>query len=239
MKIVLTGHEGFIGTVLYQKLTSLNYDVVGLDIKSGNDILYCDLPDCNIVIHLAAKTGVRESLQNPKDYWETNVNGTKRILEHYRNTRVLVAGSSSQYEPYLNPYAATKHIIESIPHSNSCFMRFHTVYSETPRKGMFFDKLLKNSLEYVTDHERDFIHIDDLCDAILLILNKEIIGSLDIGTGMSTKIIDICPNLPIETNTPFERKSTLADITKLRSLGFTPKKSILDFLNNLPNNIRR
>ena len=239
MKIVLTGHEGFIGSVLYQKLINLNYTVIGLDVKSGNDILHCDLPDCDVVIHLAAKTGVRESLENPKDYWDTNVHGTSRILKHYKNTRILVASSSSQYEPYLNPYAATKHIIEKIPHSDICFMRFHTVYSETPRTGMFFDKLLTNSLEYVTDHERDFIHIDDLCDAILLILDKKILGSIDIGTGISTKIIDICPTLPVVMNTPFERKTTFADIKKLKSLGFKPKKSISNFLNNLPSNIRR
>jgi nucleoside-diphosphate-sugar epimerase len=239
MKIVLTGHEGYIGSVLYQRLINLKYNVIGLDIKSGNDILNCDLPPCDLVIHLAAKTGVRDSLHNSKEYWDVNVNGTKRILEHYKNIRVLVAGSSSQYEPHLNPYAATKHVIEKIPHSNVCFMRFHTVYSSSPRAGMFFDKLLKNSLEYVTDHERDFIHIDDLCDAILLILNSNITEPTDIGTGKSIKIKTICPNLPLVANTPYERSLTKADISKLTSLGFTPKKDIQDFLNNLPNNIRR
>lgn len=239
MKIVLTGHEGFIGSVLYQKLLKLNYNVIGLDVKSGNDILNCNLPECDLVIHLAAKTGVQDSLKYPKEYWETNVVGTKRILERYNTTRVLVASSSSQYEPHLNPYAASKFVAETIPHSNVCFMRFHTVYSSTPRSRMFFDKLLNNSLEYVSDHERDFIHIDDLCDAVLLILKSNINGSIDVGTGTSIKIKDICPNLPVMSNTPFERKKTQADITKLKSLGFSPKKSILDFLNNLPDNIRR
>ena len=239
MKIVLTGHEGYIGSVLFQRLIELKYDVIGLDIKSGNNILNCDLPECDLVIHLAAKTGVRESLHNPKEYWDVNVNGTKRILEHYKKIRVLVAGSSSQYEPHLNPYAATKHVIETIPHPNVCFMRFHTVYSSSSRPGMFFDKLLKNSLEYVTDHERDFIHIDDLCDAILLILNSDISNPIDIGSGKSIKIKTICPNLPIVSNTPYERSLTKADISKLKLLGFSPKNNIQDFLNNLPNNIRR
>jgi nucleoside-diphosphate-sugar epimerase len=239
MKIVLTGHQGFIGNILYQKLIDLKYNVTGLDVKSGNDILYCDLPDSDVVIHLAAKTGVRDSLQNPKDYWETNVNGTKRILERYKNNRVLVAGSSSQYEPHLNPYAATKYVIEKIPHPNVCFMRFHTVYSSNPRQDMFFDKLLNNSLEQISDHERDFIHIDDLCNAVVLILKSNIIGAIDVGSGISVKIKDLCPKLPITMFTPFERKKTLADITRLKSLGYTVTQSVTDFVNNLPNNIRR
>jgi UDP-glucose 4-epimerase len=239
MKVVLTGYKGFIGSALYQKLLDLNYEVIGLDIKSGNNILDCDLPDCDLVVHLAAKTGVRDSLKYPKEYWETNVNGTKRILERYKHVKVLVASSSSQYEPHLNPYAATKHVIEKIPHPNVCFMRFHTVYSSTPRHEMFFDKLLNNSLEQISDHERDFIHLDDLCKAVILILKSNIVGPIDVGSGLSIKIKDICPNLPIISFTPFERNKTLADITKLKSLGFIPTHSVLDFVNNLPNNIRR
>jgi len=239
MRLVVTGYKGFIGSILYQKLLDLNYEVIGLDIQTGNNILDCDLPDCDMVIHLAAKTGVRDSLTYPKEYWETNVNGTKRILERYKNNRVLVAGSSSQYEPHLNPYAATKYVIEKIPHPNVCFMRFHTVYSSSPRQDMFFDKLLNNSLEQISDHERDFIHIDDLCNAVVLILKSNIIGAIDVGSGISVKIKEICPQLPIITFTPFERKKTLANITRLKSLGFTVTHSVTDFVNNLPNNIRR
>jgi nucleoside-diphosphate-sugar epimerase len=239
MKVVLTGYTGFIGSILYQKLLDLGYTVIGLDIQTGNNILDCKLPDCDLVIHLAAKTGVRDSLKYPKEYWETNVNGTKRILERYNNIRVLVAGSSSQYEPHLNPYAATKHVIEKIPHPNVCFMRFHTVYSSSPRPEMFFDKLLNNSLEYITNHERDFIHIDDLCNAVVLILKSDIVGPIDVGSGVSVKIEEICPSLPITNVTPFERKKTLANITKLKSLGFTATQHVLDFVNNLPSNIRR
>jgi len=154
MKILITGNEGFIGSNLESYLKNLGYIVTGLDIKSGNDILFCDLPDCDLVVHLAGIGGVRESLADPAKYWKNNVNGTQRILDHYKDVRVLVAGSSSQYEPHLNPYAASKHIIEHIPHINVVFMRLHTVYSSNPRKGMFFDKLINGNLEYVTTHYR-------------------------------------------------------------------------------------
>lgn len=232
MKIFITGHKGFIGTQLCKFLK--DYEVIGCDIKDGKeyDILTCELPDADMVIHLAGIGGVRESMDDPKRYWYNNVEGTKRILERYKNVRVLVAGSSSQYEPHLNPYAASKNIIEYIPHPNVCFMRFHTVYGDVPRANMFFDKLLNDNLEYVTNHERDFIHIDDLCEAIGLIMCSKITGAIDVGTGTCIKISNIRPDLPIRLNTPGERQKTLAKPKELFLMGFKPKHTVTEFLSN-------
>ena len=36
-------------------------------------------------------------------YWRNNVEVTKRLLERYPNTRMLIASSSSAYEPHSNP----------------------------------------------------------------------------------------------------------------------------------------
>ena len=233
MKVLLTGHRGFIGSRLKQRLEKLNYEVIGIDIKDGNDILEYELPDVDLVIHLAGIGGVRESMKDPKRYWYNNVEGTKRILEHYKSVRVLVAGSSSQYEPHLNPYAASKNIIEYIPHPNVCFMRFHTVYNESARSGMFFDKLLNGTLEYVTNHERDFIHLEDLCDGIELILANDVRGPIDIGTGKTVKISSICPDLPVKLHTPGERCKTQADTRKMWQLGHRPKYTVEKFLTEL------
>ena len=230
MKILLTGDEGFIGSNLKKHLQE-KHEIIGLDIKSGDDLLTYDLPtDIDLVIHLAGIGGVRESLADPKKYWDNNVEGTRKILEFYKNIRVLVAGSSSQYEPHLNPYAASKHVIESIPHPNVCFMRFHTVYGPTPRKNMFFDKLLNNELEYVTNHERDFIHIDDMVQAIEFLMFESFTGPIDIGTGETIKISNIKPDLPVKLRTIGERERTCANTLPLASLGFKPKISVYDFL---------
>ncbi len=234
INILITGHKGFIGSVLYKRLDK-KYDLLGLDIKDGDDILTCDLPHPDVVdmvIHLAGIGGVRESLADPQKYWNNNVEGTKRILETYKNARVLVASSSSQYEPELNPYAASKHVIEYIPHPNVCFMRFHTVYSSTPRANMFFDKLLNDKLEYVTAHKRDFIHIEDLCDGIELLMDSDFTGSIDIGTGTTVSIQDIRPDLPVKLNTVGERKITQADTLLMSKLGHKPKYTVEEFLKD-------
>jgi nucleoside-diphosphate-sugar epimerase len=230
MKVLVTGHKGFIGTRLCEKLKELKHEIVGIDVREGTDILTAELPKADFVIHLAGIGGVRESLDNPARYWNNNVEGTKRILEFYDNVRVLVAGSSSQYEPHLNPYAASKHVIEKIPHLNVLFMRFHTVYSESPRAKMFFDKLLNNTLEYTTNHQRDFIHLEDLTDGIILLMDKDLTGNVDIGTGECVRIQDIRPDLPVKLNTIGERQKTQANTHLMDKLGFRPKYTVDGFL---------
>ena len=228
MNVLLTGHKGVIGSKLKKRLEQIQFNVIGIDKQEGNDLLDCDLPnEVDFIIHLAGKSGVRESLKDPGAYWINNVEASRRLFNKYRGKRILYASSSSQYEPHLNPYAASKNCVESLasnyPHMLG--LRLHTVYDDKPRKGMFFDKLKNGTLEYVTNHTRDFIHMEDCISAMeLLIFNPEIEGTIDVGTGHSVRIRDLVDkNLPIKIYTPNERQNTLADIKKLKSLGFTPK----------------
>ena len=226
MNILLTGHRGFIGRELHKRLELKNL-VIGLDLKDGNDLLSCAFPDdIDLVIHLAGKSGVRESLKNPSDYWVNNIEASKRLFDAYKDTRILYASSSSQYEPHLNPYAASKHILERLAgcYDNTVGMRFHTVYNDSPREGMFFDKLKKGKLEYVTNHTRDFLHMEDCLDAIeILIENHDFKGAVDIGSGHSTVVKDLVDkNIPIRTVSN-ERENTLADIRVMQSMGYNPK----------------
>ena len=70
MNILVTGHRGFIGTNLFPILKSRFSDnIIGLDIKDGNDLLTCELPQADVIIHLAGLSGVRQSLDNPTEYW--------------------------------------------------------------------------------------------------------------------------------------------------------------------------
>ena len=230
MKILLTGHKGFIGQHLHKRLAN-NHTIIGLDIKDNGNILNAKLPEVDLVIHLAGVGGVRKSMDNPKHYWDNNVLATQKILKHYAHTRVLFASSSSQYEPWLNPYAASKNVIEAIPHNNRVAMRFHTVYGETNRQGMFFDKLLMGTLEYVTEHSRDFVHIEDLCDAIEILINSDYVGSIDIGTGESVAVKKIAPNLPVQPGSILERQTSKADPSEMKKLGWSPKWTVQKFLD--------
>lgn len=236
MKILLTGHRGFIGSALLDRLEK-KHRVVGIDVKEGlnQDLVFCEFAEeFDLIIHLAGKSGVRESLKDPAAYWTNNIEASRRLFKRYPSTRILYASSSSAYEPDLNPYAASKYVLEELAtrHADNLGMRFHTVYSENcPRENMFFWKLLNNSLEYVTRHYRDFVHLEDVLDAIeILIAKKHIKGVLDIGSGVPVRIQDLAPNLPVRLNTPGERECTCANIEKMKALGFKPKYKVEKFL---------
>ena len=237
VNILLTGHKGFIGSSLIKAL-ELNHTVTGIDLQDGVDLLTCDFPnkDFDLIIHLAGRSGVRESINDPSAYWMNNVEASRRLFDRYENTRILYASSSSAYEPDLNPYAASKYVLEELAsrYPNTLGMRFHTVYSNTPRKDMFFDKLFNNKLEYVTRHHRDFVHLYDLIDAINILIEADYVkGVLDIGNGVPFRIQDLAPDLPVRLNTPGERQWTCANIEKMKALGYKPKYSIEKYLTSL------
>jgi UDP-glucuronate 4-epimerase len=154
MRILVTGGAGFIGSHLVEKLLAGGQEVIILDdfndfydpqIKHANiagfakDVTVChvDLREndsvrtvfgrekVDAIVHLAARAGVRPSIQYPRLYYDTNVIGTLHLLEAARVTgvqRFIFASSSSVYGasktiPFseeehltqtLSPYAATK-----------------------------------------------------------------------------------------------------------------------------------
>lgn len=132
MKVAITGSEGFIGKALTKRLKELNYDVFGIDIKYGIDILDYDqlstIPQFDIVIHLASRLIVPESYEIPHSYYMTNVMGTLNILElcRVRKSRMIFFSSylygHPEYQPIdefhpispFNPYAQSKILCEDL-----------------------------------------------------------------------------------------------------------------------------
>ena len=72
MKILITGHLGFIGSHVYEYFTHQGHQVDGYDIPY-------DLGDFktekkyDLVVHLAANAAIREAIENPDAFWENNV----------------------------------------------------------------------------------------------------------------------------------------------------------------------
>ena len=239
MNILLTGSEGFIGQHI-QSFLKDKYNLICLDKKTGNDLLNCSLDyDVDLVIHLAGLSGVRDSLDKPVDYWLNNVVASFRVFDKFKNgPKILYASSSTAKEPWRNPYAMSKYSMEQIAPHNALGMRFTTVYGPGAREQMFIPKLLRDDVSYINvDHIRDFIHIDDLLSAIgCLIVNKiKKRKVIDIGTGISHKLIDITSHLNIDIKdkrigTIFERKDNTAKIGLLTELGWSAKVDLLDYL---------
>jgi len=147
MRILVTGGAGFIGSHLVEKLLSADHEVVILDdfndfydpqIKQANiagfakDVSVChvDLREndsvrtvfgrekVDAVVHLAARAGVRPSIQFPRLYYDTNVLGTLHLLEAARVTgvqRFIFASSSSVYGASKTvPFSEDQHLTQTI-----------------------------------------------------------------------------------------------------------------------------
>ncbi len=145
-------------------------------------IFYKEKPD--IVVHLGARAGVRESLLHPEQYIKTNIDGTKNLLElavKYKVKNFIFASSSSVYgtnskvpfsesdplENVVSPYAQTKkdgEILCKEYHDkhmlNVICLRFFTVYGPRGRIDMapykFVDSVSRGEPIEVYMDEKEF-----------------------------------------------------------------------------------
>lgn len=234
MKILLTGSEGMLGSTLKMFWRGI-YDMTFIDLKLGTDLNTCDLPEVDAVVHLAGKSGVRESFDSPMEYWKNNVEATKRLFDFY-SVPIYYASSSTAKEPERNPYAYTKHIMEKEAPDNAVGLRFTTIYGSDARPNMFIPKLMRNDVEYINNHSRDFIHIADVCRAITMIMHSNLKGIIDIGTGKSYHLSKLLQakglkNIPMREGGKQERKDNTADTTQLNSIGFKARIDVIDFIS--------
>jgi UDP-glucuronate 4-epimerase len=141
------------------------YKLIEADIRAPSDLApVFNETQFDVIVHLAARAGVRPSLKDPQLYAETNINGTLNLLEQARNHSVkqFVFGSSSsvyginakvpfsEEDPIrqpVSPYATTKAAGELLCHTyshlydlRSVCLRFFTVYGARQRPDLAIHK---------------------------------------------------------------------------------------------------
>jgi len=242
MKVLVTGHRGFIGRYVFADWRSTEgYKVHGIDhpddISDFNISGNMKAGDYDLVVHLAAWADIRESMEKPAEYYVNNVVKAKRLFDWCgeTGTRLLYASSSAVDGNYWeNPYAMSKWVNEQMAPPNSVGMRFTTVYGPDSRNNMLYGMLKEGTAKYITNHKRDWIHVKDVCRAIRYLAEKtDVNGPVPVGYGESIPVRKLAEafgqgDLPVKEYTPGEVDDNVADISIMLSTGWKPKINILD-----------
>ncbi|MGE3684173.1 MAG: SDR family NAD(P)-dependent oxidoreductase [Bdellovibrionales bacterium] len=226
--VLVTGVAGFIGSRVAAQLMAQGVEVVGIDNmndyydvrlkqhrveilqKPGFEFVELDIEDksalsrlfqkCefDVIFNLAARAGVRYSLENPHVYYTTNMMGTLNLLELARDHHVgkfVLASTSSLYagEPLpfvesapvnhpISPYAASKKAAELTCYTfhyhygvDCTVVRYFTVYGPAGRPDMSIFRFIRwidegKPVEIFGDGEqsRDFTFIEDIARGTIL-----------------------------------------------------------------------
>lgn len=195
MTTLVTGGAGFVGSRLCERLLAENHEVISLDcyddfydpatkrdnlaqcreharfqevdgdIRDGS--ILAALPDVETVVHLAARAGVRPSIQNPVLYNDVNVGGALSLLEFarerglrrfiftssssvYGNNRVVPFSENHSVDHPISPYAASKKAGELLCHTyhhlygiGMLCLRLFTVYGPRQRPDLAIHKFAR------------------------------------------------------------------------------------------------
>lgn len=188
--MLITGHKGFIG----KYLTQHRPDATGLDLKDNNDILTCELPPADTVIHLAAETSVINSLKQPLADATTNIIGTIRLASHYKNARFIYASSGGAIQETIeSPYGLSKFCGEEYVKmlcKDYIILRFPNIYGKGSKSVV--EKFINGPVNIYGDGSstRDYVYVEDLVGAIMMAVDWPK-GMYSLGTGKSTTVLQL------------------------------------------------
>ena len=221
------------------------------------------VPD--FVYHLGEYSRVEQSFEDIELVYEYNKVGTFAVLEFVRKTgaKLIYSGSSTKFGDgglgrAQSPYAWTKAsntelVINygqwfNVPYA---ITYFYNVYGEREiEEGKYatlialFKKKMQNKepLTIVSPgtQKRNFTHIDDIIDGLVLVGENGYGDEFGIGSGEAFTILEVAQMFggEIKMLPPRAGNRMVADVMteKTRALGWVPKKSLKDYINSLKKN---
>lgn len=197
-----------------ESLDSFQFEEIDLEDREALDGLF-DRHSFDVVINLAARAGVRYSMENPHIYMQTNAAGNLNVLEAMRRNgvkKLVMASTSSLYAgqemPFLetlpvnqpiSPYAATKKAAEAMAYTyhhlygiDVSILRYFTVYGPAGRPDMaplrflrWIDEGTPITLFGDGSQSRDFTFIDDIARGTIAAMKELGYEIINLGGGQN------------------------------------------------------
>lgn len=234
--------------------------VSGVEYREGHtkDIAkhISETPD--LIYHLGEYSRVEISLTEPALVWDLNKAGTFGVLEFWREKglKLVYAGSSTKFGDgglgrMQSPYAWTKasntelirnySIWYDLPHAVTYF---YNVYGPGERAGTYGTVIEIFKQKYLAGEpltvnapgtqKRNFTHVDDIIDGLMLVGANGTGDDFGIGNEQSYSILEIAQffggKIIMKSASPANRMDSDIDTAKMRSLGWSPKKKLVDYI---------
>lgn len=234
MKILITGHLGFVGKS-FLKYFNDKHEIVGIDLKEGNDcrdFFKHSTEKFDLIIHLAAIVGGRETIENEPLSVATDLSIDSEFFNWVIKTkqpRVVYFSSSAAYPTYLQHPELKHRLIESDINLDDIRLPDYTygwskltgeylakfvkeqgtkVYVFRPFSGYginqdltypfpsFIDRIKRKVSQFEIwgdgTQVRDFIHMDDIVEAVMTVVNNDIqADAFNLGSGIATSFNDL------------------------------------------------
>lgn len=221
------------------------------------------IPD--IVYHLGEYSRVEQSFEDIETVWRFNKNGIIAVLEFVRKNgcKIVYAGSSTKFgdgglgrsaSPYAWTKASNTELVKNygqwfnVPYA---ITYFYNVYG--PREirtgkyatliALFKEKMLRGEpLTVVSpgNQKRNFTHIDDIIDALILVGENGYGDEFGIGSEESFSILEVAKLFHGKIEMLPERRGNRMDAEvisdKTKALGWSPKINLPDYLNECRKN---
>jgi len=195
-----------------EKYENFRFFEVDIENLGALKVLF-DSFDFDAVINLAARAGVRYSMENPHVYLQTNAQGTLNLLEMMKNKgikKMVLASTSSLYAgqpmPFketlpvntpISPYAASKKAAEVMAYTyhhlynmDITVVRYFTVYGPAGRPDMSIFRFIKwidegTPIKLFGDgsQARDFTYVDDIAKGTILAMEPVGYEIINLGGG--------------------------------------------------------
>ncbi|MEK6760763.1 MAG: sugar phosphate nucleotidyltransferase [Nanoarchaeota archaeon] len=267
-KIIITGDNGLIGRRLKDSLKE-KFDVIGFSSNKKNVKNKEDFSDLNgtCIIHLA---GLMRG-ESEQEMFETNVLGTLNALEFCRKNKakMIFISSAAVYGNVTSPiredslitpknfYGLTKLMGENLCESYHkkygipvVILRLFNVYGPNQKKGFLVSDIVsqlgKSEITLRNPFPKnDFIHVDDVVEAIKRSMKIKTFEVINIGSGKSFSVKDLAEKATIGKKTlkfsdnSFSSSDVYADISKAKKiLDWEPKINIDDGLKRIVENYK-
>ena len=237
-KWLVTGVAGFVGSNILEELLKQNQIVIGLDNLSTGKQYNLDqvkqsvskeqwsnfsfklgdirnVNDCqtavegaDYVVHQAALIAVQDSITNPTQYVDVNINGFINVLESAKQAKVkkFVYASSCAVENPISTYGISKAVNEmyaNIQTKINCVgLRYYNIYG--PRQDInspyaavipkWVSLMIKNkpvTIYGTGETTRDFIHVKDIANSNILAALNDSKGVIKLGTTIPTSLTQL------------------------------------------------